>query len=195
MTLPAIFSTLALLACLYAAVSGRLQNSVLGLWAAGLAVGAIYLSFGAEYLAILQWVVSTLIAIGSMFFVTVMHDKAYEEDTRPTRQRVLPIALSLLLAAGFVGVAWIGLKDLAGEQFLLAGSGAVGASQRLSFIGKLLTENHVLSLEVLAITLLMVLVGSAVIARLELGPREREPIDGIKPASIDGIKPASKEQP
>ena len=70
--------------------------------------------------------------------------------------------LSLLLGAGFATVIWIGAKGLSEISFVLSQEGADLAS-----IGRVLTQDHLLSLEVLALTLFLVLVGGGVVARYE----------------------------
>jgi NADH:ubiquinone oxidoreductase subunit 6 (subunit J) len=70
--------------------------------------------------------------------------------------------LSLILGTGFAGVIWHGTKDLV---VVAPVSGPMPSD--LGVMGRMLTQDNLLSLEVLALTLFLVLVGGGVVARFE----------------------------
>jgi NADH:ubiquinone oxidoreductase subunit 6 (subunit J) len=162
-----IFAGLTLGAALMATFVSNIKRAILALWVVGLGVGALYLTLGAEFLAIIQCMVSTLVTISLVFF-SVMFG---EYQTNPSNaakpfsgKDLLRTVLSLLLGAGFAGVIWLGVRDLPKEALV---SVSPTAGNDLGALGRSLTQDNLLSLEVLALILFLVLVGGGVIARLE----------------------------
>lgn len=160
MTVAWIFAGITLAAVVTAAFVGDIRRAVLALWVAGLGVGAIYLTLGAEMLAIVQWIVSTLVAISFVFFSVMFGE--YGPASAPLRvdRAMVKTGLSLLLGLGFAWMIWYGAGQLPSDQLAQPAEGS-----DLAAIGKTLTGQHLLSLEVLALTLFLVLVGGGVIAR------------------------------
>lgn len=156
-----IFSGITLSAVLMTTFDNNMRRSILALWVAGLGVGAMYLTVGAEFLAIIQWIVSTLVTISFVFF-SVMFGEYNASKEEPKGNTILMTVLSVLLGAAFAGIIWLGSEGL--PTSALAPAGGV---TDLSLIGKKLTQENLLSLEVLALTLFLVLVGGGVIARSE----------------------------
>jgi NADH:ubiquinone oxidoreductase subunit 6 (subunit J) len=76
-----ICGILSLGSAIYATVAGDTKRSILSLWFAGLSVGGLYLSWGAEFLAVLQWILSTLVAISFLFYA-VMFGEYGAKDPR-----------------------------------------------------------------------------------------------------------------
>ena len=159
-----VFAGLTLGAALMATFAFNIKRAILALWVVGLGVGAVYLTVGAEFLAIIQCMVSTLVTISLIFF-SVMFGEYQVQPSSSARtfsaRDILRTALSLLLGAGFAGVIWLGVQGLPQETLIQAGGSDLGA------LGKALTQDNLLSLEVLALILFLVLVGGGVIARLE----------------------------
>lgn len=154
-------SLITLSAAVMAAFVGDIRRATLALWVAGLGIGGIYLSVGAEVLAIIQWVVSTLIAISFIFF-SVMFGEYGAGRMRMDRKALIGTGLALAAGAAFAVTAWMGFSRLSGEQLAIPGAG-----NDLAALGKSLTEDHLLSVEVLALTLFLVLIGGGVVARPE----------------------------
>jgi NADH-quinone oxidoreductase subunit J len=154
-----ICSGLTLAAGLSATLFSDLRRAVLALWIAGLGVGGIYLSLHAEVLAVIQWIVSTLVAI-SFGFYGVMFGEYGIDDRRPWKRKLLSFVLPVLLGAAFCFTIWSGTSQYEGvlEQ-------SPSAAQNVFSIGRVLTENYLLPLEVLGLMLFLVIVGSGVIAR------------------------------
>lgn len=159
------FAGLTLGAALMATFASNIKRAILALWVVGLGIGAVYLTVGAEFLAIIQCMVSTLVTISLIFFSVMFGEYQTHPETpakRLTSVDILRTVLSLLLGTGFAGVIWLGVKDLPQEVLTQSGSG-----NDLGALGRALTQDNLLSLEVLALILFLVLVGGGVIARLE----------------------------
>ncbi|MGZ3698750.1 MAG: NADH-quinone oxidoreductase subunit J, partial [Bdellovibrionota bacterium] len=87
-------------------------------------------------------------------------------DKRPLREKILPTAMAFAVGIAFFWMIWLGVSGLP------EGAATVPAEGNdLLSIGKALTEEHMLSLEVLALTLFLVLIGAGVIARPEASDR------------------------
>jgi NADH:ubiquinone oxidoreductase subunit 6 (subunit J) len=170
-----IFIAIILSGALTAVFANSLRISALALWAASLGVGGIYITVGAEELAIVQWIVSTLVAISFVFFAAMFGERErFETGSRPEIARLL---LAGLVGAAFVAVVYLGWERIPTGSFALPASG-----NDLKAIGRALTERHLLSLELLAVTLFVVLIGGGVIARPESADSDSEPA----PESIGG---------
>lgn len=158
---------------------GDLRRAVLALWVCSLGVGGLYLFMGAELLAIIQWIVSTLISIAFVFYA-VMFGEYGVNDRRPLPRRIIDAIQPVALGLAFTAVIWLGGGHLsgvvaeAGASFPHAPDGSSMAGQDLAVLGKALAEDHLLSLEILALTLFLVIVGSGVVARPETRPGGRK---------------------
>ncbi|HUP56101.1 MAG TPA: NADH-quinone oxidoreductase subunit J [Bdellovibrionota bacterium] len=169
--IPWVFAALTLLAAVVASFAQDLRRSNLALWVAGLSAGALYLTLGAELLAIVQWIVSTLVTISLLFFSS-MYGSSQESrkpgEPRSFLRRCLPVLLPMLLGLTFAAIIWHGGGHLPDESLAVPQDGS-----GLQALGKALTEKHLLSLEVLALTLFLVLIGGGVVARPEDPDGER----------------------
>jgi NADH:ubiquinone oxidoreductase subunit 6 (subunit J) len=165
-----IFAGITLGAVLTATFVGDIRRAVLSLWVAGLGIGAIYLTLGAEVLAVVQWIVSTLVAISFVFFSVMFGEYGPGEEFKVDR-RLIKTGLGVLLGLAFAWVIWFGGGHFPDELLPQAGEGT-----DIAALGKVLTGQHLLSLEVLALTLFLVLVGGGVIARPD--PQEDEKGEG-----------------
>jgi NADH:ubiquinone oxidoreductase subunit 6 (subunit J) len=154
-----IFAGITLAASLVATFVGDIRRAILSLWVAGLGIGGIYLTLGAELLAIVQWIVSTLVAISFVFFSVMFGEYVSSEKAQPDR-RLVKNAMGITLGAVFAGLIWFGGGHFQDDLLIQPSEGT-----DMVAIGKTLTQEHLLSLEVLALTLFMVLVGGGVIAR------------------------------
>lgn len=147
---------------LVATVAGDVRLSVLALWVSGLGAGGVYLSMGAEFLAVIQWLISTLVAI-SFIFYAVTYGEYGTPDSRSKSKRVIAAIFPMLLGGAFAAVLWLGTRHLPSADAFHPAPGL-----NLVGIGKALVSRHLLSLEILVITLFLVLVGAGMVARPEL---------------------------
>lgn len=163
-----VFSFIISIAVLFATFVTDIRRAILSLWVVGLGIGGLYLTLGAEFLAVVQWIISTLVAISFIFFA-VMFGEYGSSDTATWKKRVLPIVLTVILGLSFAAIVWLGAGEVpeAALAFPTEGSDLVA-------IGKSLTQNHLLSLEVLALNLFIVLVGGGVIARPDKTEKKAE---------------------
>lgn len=161
-----VFAGITLAAVIMATFEKQIRRAILALWVAGIGVGAIYLTVGAEFLAIIQWIVSTFIAISFVFF-SVMFGEYSAPASKNKNENYLLLSLSLVLGAGFAAIIWLGAKRLPEISLVLTQEGS-----DLVSIGRALTQDNLLSLEVLTITLFLVLVGGGVVARSEGGDEQ-----------------------
>ena len=145
---------------LAATFMNNVRGAILALWICGLGVGGLFLSFGAEMLAIVQWIISTL-GVLSFVFYAVMFGEYHLRDLRPFKVKLTSAILPMLGGCAFTSLIWVGTRDLK----MVAET--VPAGQDMAALGKLLTENHLVSLEILGLSLLLAIVGSGVIARTE----------------------------
>lgn len=156
-----IFAGVVLSAALIATLVQNMRQSILALWVAGLGVGGMYLTMEAEFLAIIQWIVSTLVTITFIFFSVMFGEFGRLERSRTRKEWALTV-FSILIGMGFAGV--IGLGTSASDKNTLHfGNDSMG----LKGLGQVLVEKNFISLEVLALTLFLVLVGGGVIARFD----------------------------
>lgn len=155
------FGSAAFFLAVFTCLCRRLRPGLLGLWGVGLAMGAVYLSVGAEALAVIQWVVSTAGALSTVFFVVM-----FDEPGAPTRESRVRLGLGLLLGLGFCLVVGLAVSRLSAPPAFEAAGGA----RDLAGVGDILAENQLLSAEILGLTLLLALVGGGVVARSNRGP-------------------------
>lgn len=157
-----VFAGITLAAVLVATFVNQIRQAILALWIAGLGIGALYLTVGAEFLAIIQWIVSTVVTISFVFFAVMFGEYNSSKRKKMTKVKCLLTLMTLILGIGFAAVIELGTRSLP--------EGMENLSSQMSdlvVIGKSLTQDHLLSLEVLALTLFLVLVGGGVIARPE----------------------------
>lgn len=163
-----LFSISVLTASAVAALTPRMRTSILALWISGLGMGCIFLTLGAETLAVVQWIASTLVATALFFFAVMFGEYERKEGffsidgkkIRLDRARALSFFVALLLAAGFSIMILFGSSPLTPEMLSLPKE-----KSDLTFLGATLVKDHLLSLEVLSLTLFLILVGGGVIAR------------------------------
>ena len=173
MTICWVFAAITVAAAGVAAFVGDLRRAALALWVAGLSIGAIYLTLGAEVLAVIQWVVSTLGAITFVFYSSNFGEHGPREKLHLDR-RLAKVVLGVLAGGAFAWIMWTGAGQLPNEPLSLQ---PVEGTDVLA-IGHALTGQNLVALEVLALTLFLVLIGGGVIARPDVsGKGESEPAD------------------
>lgn len=155
----------------FAVCVSDVKRAALALWMTGLGVGALFLGLGAETLGIAQWILSTLIAITFVFY-SVMFGEYEGAQRELPRLPWLAWAATISLGAGFVAVLWFASRHLDLFAGLTAAQVDRGA---LVALGRSIIENHLISLELLGLTLFLVMVGVGVVARPEpVGSREEK---------------------
>ncbi|MBY0469896.1 NADH-quinone oxidoreductase subunit J [bacterium] len=174
-----------------------LRRAVLALWVCGLGVGGLYLSLGAELLAVIQWLLSTLIAIAFIFYAVMFGEFSTPEDAalgvsvtpEPEKKKewFRPV-MPLIVGSAFAGMIWLGathLPSMAQHGILFSDPHEIIETTKtygpqtqetekksevamgVQGLGRSLAEDHLLAVEILALLLFLVIVGSGVVARLE----------------------------
>ncbi|OFZ79916.1 MAG: hypothetical protein A2583_06545 [Bdellovibrionales bacterium RIFOXYD1_FULL_53_11] len=157
----------AMAAALLAMFAPGMRLVAMALWCVGAAVAGIFLVLGAEFLAIIQVIISTMVALSHVFYSSTFGE--YEkEDTRTPGNRVVSLILPAAAGAGLSASLWFGLRQLPGMDAMMMPEGALKADQSLARIGKALAEDHSLGLEVLAVSLFVVIIGAGVAGRREV---------------------------
>lgn len=156
-----IFAILALIAATLATLAQDLKYSILCMWLAGLGVGAIFLTVDAEFLGIIQWIISTLVAISFVFFAVMFGDFESSKEKKESRNYLLTFC-SVALGLVFSGLVW-----LATDKNFTDDASKVTTVIDVKTIGKTLVSTHFLSLEILTMTLFLVLIGCGAITKIE----------------------------
>ena len=152
-----VFSLIALGTACGVALSSSRRATALLLWSTGMAVGAVYLVAGAEFLAVLQWLLAILIGLIVVFY-SVLFEKP---DARPrgwaewSYVGVFLLVFAALLSSEILG-GFNPFSAIEGSQ-----------SVDLHAIGRELVYRHTLAIEVLAVTVFLSVVGVGVISRAE----------------------------
>jgi NADH:ubiquinone oxidoreductase subunit 6 (subunit J) len=174
MVVCAVFSAIALISSGVAAWAKSMRQAVLALWIVGLCCGAVYLSVGDEAVAVVQWIVSTLVAVAFLLYSAMLGEMEVTKKKSDVRKKnnekdaVLQL-LPLALGAGFAGIVYLGSGGMPKEFFDVP----TQASDLLS-VGRALLDRHFLSLEVLGLLFLLTLVGGGVVARPEKKRAEKD---------------------
>lgn len=150
-----VLSVLAAVAAVVVVVIDRLRSATLFLWICGMAVGGVYLSFGAEYLAVVQWILSTLAALSFIFYSIL-----FGEEQKKQERWMWPMA-SILVGIGLVLVLTLNLRDLSPAEKIN------GLGTTLALLGRTIISEHFLALKVLIVALLVVGVGAGILSRPE----------------------------
>ena len=163
-----VFGIATIIAAGVAATLENTRRSILFLWLAAMLLGCLFLSCECELLAVVQWIVSTAVCLSLMHFSTLLGEYSIswkDEFREKTKLKLIPL-LSVPIALGFGLLIAFGEKDLGSAKFLPASLEAVEAVD-LHALGRIMVDRHLLSIEVLALTLLAVIIGGGVIARQE----------------------------
>lgn len=154
-----MFSILTVTAAIVALVLSDMRKVIVASWVTGMSAGALFLSFGAEYLAIVQWLVTTLVAISFLIYASLFGGYA-SLDARPKREKIFDA-----LPAAVIGLSFFAILTFA---VLGKSEALVGPAPDLGAVGQSLVEKHAISLELLGFLLLAVLIGAGVISRAEV---------------------------
>jgi NADH:ubiquinone oxidoreductase subunit 6 (subunit J) len=148
-----------------------IRRAALSLWLTGLLIGGLYLALGAEVLAMIQWILATLSVMCFLFHAVMFGEYANPQPMSWT-ERITRAAAPLLAGMAFTSIIYLGFSSRReGTPDLLAGDFPL---QGLEKVGKELVEKHLLSVEVLSLTLFLVVVGVGVIARAEWLPTRKQ---------------------
>lgn len=148
------------LVCALASVWVRTPRyAILALWGMGLWTGVAYLAAGAEVLALLEWILSSVSTLSLVFFSLLFGEFTASERERTDRAGV-PWFLALPTVLGFG--AWM---FLASPQADLPDALAAQSTSQLAEMGKRLIEEHWLASEVVGALLFISVVGAGIIAR------------------------------
>lgn len=153
-----ICGIVALLAAFLACIIRSSRNAGLALWCCGMSIGAMYLSLGFELLAIIQWIISTLVGISFIFYAVLFGPKPGKINIRIGFVRFIA---TLCVCAGLFLLISYCVKDL----FL--SSELNTAKIGLGELGVDLLKNHIVSLAVIGLTLFVTIVGAGVFSRAE----------------------------
>jgi len=158
-------ATLTLISAAVASFSSAERRSITALWFASIGVGGIYLSLGAEMLAIVQWIVATLSAVAFHFFASLFGE---ERESRPRSQLLVPV----LGGASLLAILLIGALSGGPESISAFSLGPIAESvanppsgQRAVDLGYRLIGDHLVSLEILGLCLFISILGAGVISR------------------------------
>ena len=157
-----VFAGITLAAVFLATLLHQMRQAILSLWVAGLGIGAIYLTIGAEFLAVIQWIISTLVTLSLIFFSVIFGEYNPPQDERK-KVSALKLLLALFVGGGFAVVVGLGLIHLEDKKMSVESHGLPD----LQSLGRTLTQDHLLSLELLGLILFVVLIGGGVITRFE----------------------------
>ena len=153
---PLILSGLAITSGAFVVMSDRLRSAAWFLWVCGMSVGGVFLSFGAEYLAVVQWTLSTLAALSFLFYSVLFGEEKKSERTWSWS------AVAFAAGLGFVVIAVTALRDLPGS------ARSANSVISLSAVGRALISDDFLALKVLVVALLVVTVGAGILSRPEV---------------------------
>lgn len=150
-----VFAIITIVSGACAVMAPTLRTTALSLWICGLGVGSLFLGMGAEYIAVAQWILSTLVSVSFVFYSVLFGEVKKKEK---------PVKVASGIACGllFIGVINFGFQDLP-----IQSSGVTPL--KLGEFGISLISDHFLSIKVLALTLMMAIVGAGVISRPEKG--------------------------
>jgi NADH:ubiquinone oxidoreductase subunit 6 (subunit J) len=162
------FGVLTVFAAAFAIAVSDTRKVVLSSWVASTSAGALFLCSGAEYLALVQWIVGTLVAISFLVYASMFGEYGVT-DSRSSRDRIFDLIPALALGAAFFCMVMLGAQGLGGG---VASSlpAAPALATDLAGVGQAFSERHIISLELLGFLLLTVLIGAGVISR----PTQRE---------------------
>ena len=154
-----VCSAICLAGALVATFAGDLRVSILAFWITGLGAGGVELSLGGELMAVVQWILTTLVSI-SLLFHSITYGEYGVKDERPVSRRAAAAVFPVLLGASLAGVIWLGCRQLPVAQAIEPAAG-----KDLDALGLRLFSKHLLSLELIITMLFLALVGTGVIAR------------------------------
>ena len=132
------------------------KQAILSLWVCGLAIGGVYLSLGFEFLAVLQWLLSTAMAI-SFFFYSL----TFGEFGAGEKEKIFPsLFLGTVVSVFFFTCIKKGLGEV--EVGLIPVE-----KDSLDVLSRALVGEYFLSVPIFSLTLFLTMLGCGMIAREE----------------------------
>ncbi len=159
-----VCSVVAMMSAAVAAFSAGGRTVAFALWCAGLAVGGIFLTLGAEALAVVQAVISTLVALSFLFHSTLFGEGCAEDGLRARGSTGIKIVLFSCLGAAVSGAIFFAASGLA-QSSAAPGTGRIFAD--IHELGTVLVSRHMMSVVIVGLALFLVLIGAGVVARPE----------------------------
>jgi NADH:ubiquinone oxidoreductase subunit 6 (subunit J) len=150
---------------LLAVFSRNMQRSILALWMMGISLSGFFLLEGVGFLAVLQGFVSTGMALSLVFFSLLFGEWKVLKEPESLKQR-MRLVFSVGLGACFGGLVWEGAQLFLSSGLMQKNSAT--HAQGLGALGKVLNTEQALSFLIFVLIMLFVMVGSGVVARLEL---------------------------
>jgi NADH:ubiquinone oxidoreductase subunit 6 (subunit J) len=158
----AIFALMTVGSACVAAFVQDMRKALLGLWAAGLSAGAMYLTVGQELLAIIQWVSASVATLTLLFSVALYGDPGAKRSMNRVRA-IGPAFMSM----GFVILTWFGAVAFRNDAPVVLNTGS-----SLATLGQTLLERHLVAVEIVALLFLAATIGAGVLTRKIRDPQE-----------------------
>lgn len=159
-----------------------MRRAALAVWVAGLGVGSVEMSLGAEVLAVTQWVLSSVALVVFVLFAVTFgeYGLAKKESSKPHSVEGMPaiegrlwrwarLSGPVLLGLAFTGIIYYGylpLEKKAGRSWFASPVEAVRGTDLVAVATSLLRENFV-AVQMVAVLLLLAVVGAGMVSRLE----------------------------
>lgn len=156
-----VSAAVAIVGAAWAVFTRSTRSAGLALWVCGLGVGGGMLSMGLEFVAITQWILSTLSVLGFSYFAVLLGEEP-QEGSRGIywKSKLAPLGIGVM----FCALVWFAVGDVPENPK----SPAAGISE----IGRMVVTEHLVSLEVLGIAFLVVVIGAGVLSRSEVTRKE-----------------------
>ncbi len=154
----AVFALLTVAAASVAAFVRDMRRALLGLWASGLAAGAMYLTVGQELLAVVQWI-SASIATLTLLFSAALYGDPSDRAGAKGAQAVRAVGPGLM-SIGFVALVWFGGVSFRTEESVVPSAGG-----SLATLGQTVLERHLVAVEIVALLFLAATIGAGVLTR------------------------------
>ncbi|MEK7399909.1 MAG: NADH-quinone oxidoreductase subunit J [Candidatus Poribacteria bacterium] len=136
----------------------NIYKAVTALWGTGVAVGFVYILYGAETLAIVQWITSTLVTGAFIIAAALSGEQFWATSEKKSRSFLVT---SIFLGLCFAVVVFLGIEkiiDITTKEHFVYDTG-------LTALGKMAGGRGFISLEMLAFILLVALIGTGFVVR------------------------------
>jgi len=131
------------------------RATLLLVWLAGVSIGGCFLASGAEFLAIAQWLVSTILAIVTLFFSNLFDQSEDAPDPFFLVLGVICSVFCFFLISKYLAPAFV----MSGLKF---------QNIPLAQIGKSLVVEHALEIQLICVICLIAAVGVGHLSRPEM---------------------------
>lgn len=131
--------------------SSHRQRVGISLWLCGMSAGGMFLSVGAEFIAMIQWTLSTVLGMLYLFYSSLF----LPSEKKSSSTWVMSVVILLLVS---MGIFLFALKGI--DQFQLKKT-ATG----LGTLGRRMISQYGIHIHLLALTVFVVIIGTAQISR------------------------------